>query len=44
MIHKLPNGSSIAWKKYHSPYNYINLFDVLQDGDMDVKLFMRSQK
>ncbi len=37
MIHKLPNGSSIVWKKYHSPYNYINLFDVIQDGDMDGK-------
>jgi predicted esterase len=33
MTHKLPNGASFEWKNYHSPYNYINIYDVLKIGD-----------
>ena len=37
MTHKLPNGSAFEWKKYHSPYTYINFFDVLQEGEFNSK-------
>jgi hypothetical protein len=33
MAHKLPNGSTIEWKNYHSPYNYVNFFDALKGID-----------
>ena len=33
ITHKLPNGASFEWKNYHSPYNYINIYDVLKIGD-----------
>lgn len=35
---KLPNGTAFVWKNYHSPYNYINLFDVLQEGEFTSKV------
>ncbi|MCG6959868.1 prolyl oligopeptidase family serine peptidase [bacterium BMS3Abin03] len=38
MIHKLPNGATLEWKSYHSPYNYINFFDVLQEGEFNSKV------
>jgi predicted esterase len=38
MTHKLPNGATFEWKNYHSPYNYINIFDVLKDGDFNNKV------
>ena len=38
MTHKLPNGATFEWKKYHSPYNYINFFDVLQEGEFNSKV------
>lgn len=38
MKHKLPNGAAFEWKNYHSPYNYINIFDVLKDGDFNNKV------
>ena len=31
MTHTLPDGSTIVWKPYHSPYNYINFLNVLKD-------------
>ncbi len=38
MIHKLPDGGTFEWKNYHSPYNYINCFDVLQEGEFNTKV------
>lgn len=38
MVHTLPNGSTVTWKKYHSPYNYVNIFDVMKDGDFNNKV------
>jgi len=38
MTHKLPTGETITWKNYHSPYNYINFFDVLQEGEFNTKV------
>ena len=38
MTHKLPNGATLEWKSYHSPYNYINFFDVLQEGEFNSKV------
>ena len=38
MAHKIPDGTSFEWKKYHSPYNYINFFDVLQEGEFNTKV------
>jgi hypothetical protein len=38
MEHKLPTGETLKWKKYHSPYNYVNLFDVLQEGEFNSKV------
>ena len=35
MTHKLPNSATSEWKKYHSPYNYINILDVLQNGEFN---------
>ncbi len=35
MTLKLPNGGTSAWKNYHSPYNYINILDVLQNGEFN---------
>jgi hypothetical protein len=37
-IHKLPDGATCEWKNYHSPYNYINFFDVLQEGEFNSKV------
>jgi pimeloyl-ACP methyl ester carboxylesterase len=37
-IHKLPDGATFEWKNYHSPYNYINFFDVLQEGEFNSKV------
>jgi predicted esterase len=37
MTNKL-NGATFEWKNYHSPYNYINIFDVLKDGDFSNKV------
>jgi predicted esterase len=28
---QLPNGMSFEWKKYHSPYNYINFYNILEN-------------
>jgi len=38
MSHKLPNGQTFEWRNYHSPYNYINIFDVLQEGEFNSKV------
>lgn len=38
MAHRLPNGSSLVWKKYHSPYNYVNFFNALKDLDYNLKV------
>ena len=38
MSHKLPNGQTFEWRYYHSPYNYINFFDVLQEGEFNSKV------
>jgi pimeloyl-ACP methyl ester carboxylesterase len=38
MTHKLLNGSTFEWKKYHSPYNYINFFDVLENVEYSTKV------
>ena len=35
MTDKLPNGAAFVWKKYHSPYNYVNILDVLQNGEFN---------
>jgi dienelactone hydrolase len=38
MSHKLPDSSTFEWKKYHSPYNYINFFDILENVDYSTKV------
>ncbi|MBN1397076.1 MAG: prolyl oligopeptidase family serine peptidase [Bacteroidetes bacterium] len=38
MTHKLLNGSTFEWKKYHSPYNYINFFDILENVEYSNKV------
>ncbi len=38
MIDKLPNGETREWKNYHSPYNYINFFNVLQEGEFNSRV------
>ncbi len=38
MMHKLPDSATFEWKQYHSPYNYINFFDVLQEGEFNSKV------
>lgn len=38
MTHKLPNGLTFEWKKYHSPYNYINFFDILENVEYSTKV------
>ncbi|MEJ2627601.1 MAG: hypothetical protein P8078_03460, partial [bacterium] len=38
MTHTLPNGLTFAWKKYESPYNYVNFFDVLKGTDFSMKV------
>ena len=30
--------ATFEWKNYHSPYNYINFFDVLQEGEFNSKV------
>jgi predicted esterase len=35
MTHKLPSGAAFEWKNYHSPYNYINILDVLKNGEFN---------
>ncbi len=35
MTEKLFDGTILKWKNYHSPYNYINFFDVLQNGEFN---------
>ena len=36
--HKIPDGTAFEWRKYHSQYNYINFFDVLQEGEFNTKV------
>ncbi|HEX9652842.1 MAG TPA: prolyl oligopeptidase family serine peptidase [bacterium] len=38
MTHKLPDGTALAWKSYHSPYNYVNFLNVLQAIDFYNKI------
>jgi predicted esterase len=38
MTHKLPNGSTYEWKNYHSPYNYVNFFGVLENVEYSTKV------
>jgi predicted esterase len=38
MTHKLPEGSVLTWKPYHSPYNYVNFINVLKDTDFYNKI------
>ncbi|MGD8777463.1 MAG: prolyl oligopeptidase family serine peptidase [Ignavibacteria bacterium] len=38
MTHKLPDGTTYEWKKYESPYNYVNFFDVLKGTDFNMKV------
>jgi len=38
MTHKLADGAAFKWRNYHSPYTYINIFDVLKDGDFNNKV------
>jgi hypothetical protein len=38
MTHKLPNGLTFEWRNYHSPYNYVNMLDVLKEGDFNNKV------
>ena len=35
MTEKLPSGATSVWKKYHSPYNYVNILDVLRNGEFN---------
>ncbi|MBN2424793.1 MAG: prolyl oligopeptidase family serine peptidase [Calditrichaceae bacterium] len=38
MQHKLPEGLIFEWKKYESPYNYINFFDPLENVEYSNKI------
>ncbi|HLP15247.1 MAG TPA: prolyl oligopeptidase family serine peptidase [Bacteroidota bacterium] len=38
MVHTLANGTTLAWKNYHSPYPYVNIFDVMKSGDFNNKV------
>ncbi|MGH7494338.1 MAG: prolyl oligopeptidase family serine peptidase [bacterium] len=38
MTHKLPEGAVLAWKPYHSPYNYINFLNCFKDIDFYNKI------
>ena len=38
MKHKFSEGSTFEWKNYHSPYNYINFFDVLENVEYSTKV------
>jgi predicted esterase len=38
MIHILPDGLKFEWKKYNSPYNYINFFDILENVEYSNKV------
>jgi pimeloyl-ACP methyl ester carboxylesterase len=38
MTEKLPNGAASVWKNYHSPYNYVNILDVLQNGEFNTEV------
>ena len=34
----LPNGMTFEWKKYESPYNYINFFNILKNVEYSNKV------
>ncbi|HEM49122.1 MAG TPA: hypothetical protein ENO27_02815, partial [Caldithrix sp.] len=38
MIHTLTDGSALEWKRYESPYNYINFFDPLENVEYSNKI------
>ena len=38
MKHSQPNGAVYEWKKYVSPYNYVNFFDILRGTDFNMKV------
>ena len=38
MTQKLPNGITLEWKKYESPYNYINFFNILKNVEYSNKV------
>ena len=38
MTQKLPNGITFEWKKYESPYNYINFFNILKNVEYSNKV------
>jgi pimeloyl-ACP methyl ester carboxylesterase len=44
MTQMLSNGSAFEWKHYHSPYNYVNILDVLKDGDFNNKVIYAYSK
>ncbi len=44
MTHKLPNGATLEWKNYHSPYNYINILDVLKNGEFNKEVIYAFKK
>jgi predicted esterase len=44
MTHKLPNGTVLEWKNYHSPYNYINILDVLKNGEFNKEVIYAFKK
>ncbi|MBX3008830.1 MAG: prolyl oligopeptidase family serine peptidase [Melioribacteraceae bacterium] len=37
MTHTTPTGSKLVWKKYSSPYNYVNFFAALNGLDFNMK-------
>ena len=38
MMKNLPNGIQLEWKKYESPYNYINFFNILKNVEYSNKV------
>ncbi len=38
MTQKLPDGMTFEWKKYESPYNYINFYNILKDVAYSTKV------
>ncbi len=38
MMQNLPNGITLEWKKYESPYNYINFFNILKNVEYSNKV------
>ena len=38
MTHTMQNGQAFKWQNYHSPYNYVNIFDVLKGTDFNMKV------